>query len=271
MFMETSRLAKKPMIIVELGLNHNGSLEKALEMVRVANECGVDAIKVQNWRTGDFVQDKREKYQYRVKSPEGAYMDASEPLWQMFQRHELAYEELIEIAQCVDSYGLIFGSTPSAESGVRDLVNARADFIKISSDNVNNTSLLKSVAATGKPIIMSTGLSDIPEIVEAITAIKIGGGNALPDLALLHCVSEYPANTDKAQLGRILNLDSRFDYPVGYSDHTPGIRTAHISNKSFGAKIIEKHFTLDKFALGPDHSWSADPREMEGLVRCFHN
>ena len=249
-------------VVAELGLNHGGDLDTALRMVDEAAECGVDAVKVQNYRTGDFVKNKTDSYTYKFNSITMAaadvLMEVTESQWVMFQRHELCFEDLKAIRDRCCERGVVFHSTPSGMSGVKDLIEIGARHIlKISSDIAWDREIILEGACFDSTVI-STGLYPNPIVVGAL------------NLIFLHCVREYPTPDHKANLDRIFKMKRDHDL-VGYSDHTRGIRYAISSAIDYQACWLEMHFTLSHKSYGPDHLWSKDPKELKEIVKSIRS
>jgi N,N'-diacetyllegionaminate synthase len=231
-------------VVAEIGLNHNGSVDTALEMVRAAKACGADAVKVQSFAASCFTTAR------------GTWKGESQ--LEMFKRYELPREAYFRIADECRKEGLVFFGTPDCVEHARWLVDAEAECLKVGSDDLTNTPLLRQLAAFGLPMIFSTGMGAEAEVSAAMGATK-----TVPR-AVLYCCSVYPAPLSALRLERITSLRRDYEY-VGFSDHTLGpIATA--AAVALGAAIIEKHFTIDKLMPGPDHRWSTDPREFRELV-----
>lgn len=238
------------LIIAEIGNCHEGDIQVAKKMIGVAADCGVDAVKFQTFRTEHYV------------SP------ADKNRFDTLKRFELSWDEFEELKQVADSYGIPFLSTPfDVESAVflNDLVPA----FKIASGDNTFYPLIETVAGFCKPIILSTGLSDLDNIDKAKNLIEKTWDEKqyAQDLALLHCVTSYPVPVDQTNLFAIQELKDNFQCVVGYSDHTLGIDAAVLSVAA-GATIVEKHFTLDhEYSAFGDHKISADPQELKLLVQ----
>lgn len=236
-------------VIAEIGNCHEGDVEVAKKMIGIAADCGVDAVKFQTFRTEHYV------------SP------ADKNRFETLKRFELSWAEFEELKRVADSYGVPFLSTPfDVESAVflNDLVPA----FKIASGDNTFYPLIEKVAGFCKPIILSTGLSDLDNINKAKQCIEQTWNHKqyVQELALLHCVTSYPVPVDQTNLFAIQELKEHFQCVVGYSDHTLGIDAAVLSVAA-GATIIEKHFTLDHdYSMFGDHKISADPQEMKLLV-----
>lgn len=249
-------------IIAEAGVNHNGSLEIALELVRQAKAAGADAVKFQTFRAGNLVTKTAGKAAYQQRTTPG-----SQSHYEMLRQLELSetdHEALF--SKCRES-DIDFLSSPFDEGSADLLDGLGASSFKIGSGEITNLPFLRHVAGKGKPIILSTGMSTLSEVDEAVSAIT-GEGNHT--LTLLHCVTEYPAPVAEVNLNAMLTLKQAFGFPVGYSDHTPGNEIA-VAAVALGAGIIEKHLTLDRSDAGPDHAASLDPREFTDLVTAIRN
>lgn len=244
-------------IIAEAGVNHNGSLDLALELVDAAAEAGADAVKFQTFRADHLVTRG---------APKAAYQRATtkedESQFEMLKRLELdeaAHRALIE--RCTQR-GLVFLSTPFEEGSADLLEYLGVPAFKLSSGEITNLPFLRYVARKGLPIILSTGMATLEEVGRAVESVQCEGCECL---ALLHCVSAYPADPTDANLRAMATLRETFGVSVGYSDHTLGIEVP-LAAVALGACILEKHFTLDQALPGPDHKASASPREFAALV-----
>lgn len=272
-------------IIAEAGVNHNGSLDMAKKLVEVAAEAGADAVKFQTFKADKLVSRSAPKAEYQTKTT-----GADESQHEMIRKLELdesAHEILIEHCKVC---GIQFLSTPFDLESVDLLVGKFNLFcIKIPSGDMTNAPLLLKIARTGKPVILSTGMSTLGEIEDALGVLAFGYlGNSKPSIAafraaycsaegqailqdkltLLHCTTEYPAPLEDVNLKVIDTLRSAFGLPVGYSDHTEGI-TVPIAAVARGAVAIEKHFTLDRTLPGPDHKASLEPAELKQMVAAI--
>lgn len=254
-----------PVISAEIGLNWNGDAGLGLKLIREAAACGCDAVKFQNYRVADFVKSKKETYTW---GPPGR--EKTETKWEMFRRYELDFETLWLFKEEADQLGLIFHSTPTGEPGLIDLLDPRigASIVKNGSDMLGNKALIAAMAESGLTVLLSTGEELGARADKAIELFaETAGRKWMARAILLHCVSEYPTAKGKANLKRIEDLRKKWGTAVGYSDHTIGIECAVEAVRGWGACWIEKHFTLDKSMEGPDHWFSADPKEMAELVR----
>lgn len=239
------------LVIAEIGNNHEGNMENAINLVREAADCGLDAVKFQTYKTELFVNPSdKDRYQ-RMKS------------------FELSYSQFTELAALTHSLGMLFISTPLDIDSARFL-NSIVDAYKIASGDNDFYPLIDEVAQTGKPVIVSTGASHPDQIRKTISFITESQKkkHTLSSLALLHCVSCYPAPENQVSLESIRSLSENFtNCTLGYSDHTIGIDAA-IASVACGAKIVEKHFTLNKnFSSFRDHQLSADPADMREMIK----
>lgn len=249
-------------IIAEAGVNHNGSLENAKKLIDAAFKAGVDAVKFQTFKTENLVSRNTAKAEYQLKTT-----DKNESQYEMLKNLELdknAHKELI--AYCKKK-GLLFLSTPFDLDSI-DLMNALdIPILKVPSGEITNYPYLRKIGETKKEVILSTGMSNIDEIEQAIALLKKYGTSKL---SLLHCNTEYPTPMSDVNLNVIHTMRERFQLPIGYSDHTVGIEVP-IAAATLGAAIIEKHFTLDKNMEGPDHKASLEPSELKNMVRAIRN
>jgi len=243
-------------IIAEAGVNHNGDIKLARKLVDVAKDAGADAIKFITYKSEDVVTKSAEMASYQEKN-----IGKRETQQEMLKKLELDYEAFVELKNYCDKKNIIFLSTPHTEDAaefLEDLVPA----YKISSPDLINLPFLKSVAKKGKPIILSTGMSIMQEIKEALETIHKEGNK---QVILLHCTSNYPCALEEVNLRAMQNMKKEFDCLIGYSDHTMGT-IVPIAAVSLGAVIIEKHFTLDKSLPGPDHEASLEPEALKKMV-----
>ncbi|MBE3142426.1 MAG: N-acetylneuraminate synthase [Planctomycetes bacterium] len=244
-------------IIAEAGVNHNGSVELAMRLVDAAASIGADAVKFQTFLADRLVTRNAPKAAYQ-KEPTGN----DESQYDMLRRLELdegAYRTLKEYSE---DRGLVFLSTPFEEASADCLEALDIAAYKLPSGELTNLPFLTHVARKGRPILMSTGMATMDEVSRAVEAVK---GAGCKELALLQCVSAYPADPTDANLTAMANLACAFGVPVGYSDHTLGIEVA-LAAVALGACILEKHFTLDRSLPGPDHRASVEPEELTALV-----
>lgn len=244
-------------VIAEAGVNHNGDPERALELVRIAARAGADAVKFQTFRSDEIVspQAPKAKYQQSATAKNESQLD-------MLRRLELSpsvHEKLMTLCR---ELGLLFLSTPFDSQSADYLDAAGMPAFKIASGEITNLALLKHIAGMQKPMLLSTGMSYLEEVDLAVRTIFAAGNR---QLALLHCVSCYPAAPEEVNLKAMDTLAQKFGLPVGYSDHTLGIDIA-LAAVARGACVIEKHFTLSRDLPGPDHAASLEPEELTRMV-----
>lgn len=246
------------LVIAEVGINHDGSIEKAAEIVRMAAEAGADCVKFQTFKASDFLGDTGPDYEYF-----NGQRSVIESQKEMFERLELPYAAFRELFNLARSLGLVPMSTPVSREALRVLQDLDCPALKIGSDDLTNLQLVGEAASTGIPLILSTGLSLPTEVSEAVRVAEAAG---CQHLSLLHCVSVYPTPDEITNLGRLGELKIEFPaIEVGFSDHTVGT-LASLLAVAKGASIIEKHVTLNKGDEGPDHHFSADLEELTDLV-----
>lgn len=246
-------------IVAEIGINHNGDVNLAKKMIDAAKECGADAVKFQTFKVEGFISNPDETYTYLSQGKK-----ITESMLEMFKKYEFSEKEWVEIFNYCKSKGMISFSTPQNPSDLDFLLRITdLPVIKVGSDDLTNLELLRYYASKNKPMIISTGMAFMREVEDAVNTIREAGNN---DLAVLHCVSIYPTEATEINLRKMSTIEQAFDVTVGFSDHTVGTMAA-TSAVALGAKIIEKHFTLDKNLPGPDHWFSADPEELRQLVQ----
>ncbi len=249
-------------IIAEAGVNHNGDTTLAKKLVDVAVEAGADAVKFQTFKTENVVTPNAEKAEYQ-KTTTGA----AESQYEMIKKLELSEDDFWELSEYAEDAGIIFLSTPFDEESVDLLDLIEVPAFKISSGEITNFPLLKKVAQKSKPIILSTGMTTLGEVEEALNYLKKHGAE---EIVLLHCTTSYPAPITSVNLRAMETLRCAFQVPVGYSDHTEGM-TIPIAAAAMGACVIEKHFTLDRTLPGPDHQASLEPLELATMVKAVRD
>lgn len=250
--------AYSPYIIAEISANHNGSIERALRTIGAAKRCGADAVKLQTY-TADTMTIDCDKRDFMIERGPWAGLK----LYDLYKWAETPFEWHEELFAYARKLGITIFSTPFDETAVDLLESLNTPAFKIASFEIVDLPLIRYVACTGKPIIMSTGMASELEIEEAVTAAREAG---CKDLMLLHCISSYPAPMDQANLSQIPELARRFNVLPGLSDHTMGT-AASIAAVALGACIIEKHFTLARADKGPDSQFSLEPHEFETLCK----
>lgn len=248
------------LIIAEAGVNHNGDLARALRLIEVAAEAGADAVKFQTFCADRLVTREAPKARYQLETT-----DTGESQYEMLRRLELSQaDHAALIAHCAQ-HGILFLSTPFDEESAAMLAELGVAAFKIPSGEITNLPFLSAVAAWQRPIILSTGMATEAEVRTAVECLRASGNG---QLALLHCVSNYPAEPADVNLRAMPAMASLFGVPVGFSDHTLGIDIAAAA-VALGACIVEKHFTLDRALPGPDHRASVEPEELAQLVRSI--
>lgn len=253
---------KKIFIIAEAGINHNGSVKTAKKLVDAAVEAGADAVKFQAFKADAIVTRYAKKAEYQRN-----LTDRDETQLKMLKKLELTEGELKNIAAYSKNKGIIFLSSSFDKESVDLLDDIGVPAFKIPSGEITNTPLLEYIAGKGKPIIVSTGMSDMNEIREAVEVIR---KKDIRDITLLHCVTSYPTGIEDVNLRAMQTMRRSFKLPVGFSDHTAGF-TASIAAAALGASIIEKHFTLDRNMSGPDHNASLEPGELKEMILAIRS
>lgn len=246
-------------VIAEAGVNHNGNVDAAMLLVDAALFAGADAVKFQMFTPSEMVVAAAPATEYQ----KAAGCDSQHDL---LQGLALSPVDFRRIARHCHDRGIIFLATPFSEPDLQELLALNPPAIKIASTDLNNAPLLEAAARTGLPLLMSTGASTEHEIADALAVID----HAIDQTVLLHCVSCYPAADADGNLRRIAALAERFELPVGYSDHTTG-EIAGALAVAAGARIIEKHLTLDRSQSGPDHGFSLDPPAMQRYVAAIRH
>lgn len=244
-------------VIAEAGVNHNGDVARARALVDAAVAAGADAVKFQTFKAERVVSHLAPKAAYQR-----ATTGSGESQLEMVRKLELSQAEFRQLKQHCDAKGIVFLSTPFDHPSVDFLDDLGVPAFKVPSGEITNLPLLSDIASRAKPVVLSTGMSDLDEVDRAITTLASHG---CPALAVLHCVSNYPADPRDANLRAMATMQAEFNRPVGFSDHTTGIDIA-LAAVALGASVIEKHFTLDKTLPGPDHRASLDPDELHSLV-----
>lgn len=245
-------------VIAEVGVNHDGSLERAVELVEAAAEAGADAVKFQTFRAERLATTDAPKAPYQL-----AGTDAEESQLDMLRRLELSPAAHRKVKAVASTAGVAFISSLFDEESADLLDDLAVDAFKIPSGEITNFRLLSHVGRFGRPVILSTGMADLVEVANAVAAFEEAGNE---HLVVLHCVSSYPAPADEANLQAMATIASAFGKPVGFSDHTLGFEVA-LAAVALGACVIEKHLTLDRNSPGPDHAASLEPDAFAELVR----
>lgn len=244
-------------IIAEAGVNHNGSLELAKQLAEKAKEAGADYVKFQTFQTEKLVTFDAKKAEYQIENTK-----QTDSQFNMLKKLELSYEDFKELKEHCEEIGIKFLSTPFDFESIDFLKEIGIDFWKVPSGEVTNRPYLEKISKNGMPVVLSTGMCDVDEIEAALNVLKKGG---CTDISILHCTTQYPAPMNECNLNVIETLKDRFNLTVGYSDHTEGIFVPIIA-VARGARIIEKHFTLDRNMEGPDHKASLEPHELKEMI-----
>lgn len=252
----------KVFIIAEAGVNHNGSLETAKRLIDVASEAGADAVKFQTFKAEKLVCKNTRKAEYQMNTT-----DASETQYDMLKKLELTDIMHKELMAYCEKRNILFLSTPFDMDSIDYLNGIGITMMKIPSGEITNYPYLKKIAQTHKPVILSTGMSTLEEVREAIEVLNKNGSE---DLTVLHCNTEYPTPFNDVNLEVLHTLRDELGVNVGYSDHSMGIEIP-IAAVAMGATVIEKHFTLDKGMKGPDHKASLEPEELRAMIRAIRN
>jgi N-acetylneuraminate synthase len=252
----------KVFIIAEAGVNHNGSLDLALQLVDAAKASGADAVKFQTFRADQLATRSAHKAAYQERTTA-----ESETQFEMLQRLELDTDAHRRILKHCGESGIQFLSSPFDIQSIDLLDLLDVSLYKVPSGEITNFPFLRRLAQKRRPIILSTGMSTLGEVEEAVQVLGDAGTR---QLTLLHCVTEYPAPYGEVNLRAMQTLKLAFGLPVGYSDHTPGIEIS-IAATALGAEVIEKHFTLDRSLPGPDHAASLEPDELKEMVTAIRN
>ncbi|MEO5374472.1 MAG: N-acetylneuraminate synthase [Alphaproteobacteria bacterium] len=245
------------LVIAEAGVNHNGDEVLAHRLIDSAVLAGADIVKFQTFRTENLAVTDAPKAEYQLGTTDGGQSQFA-----MLKALELPADAYSRLMNHCGRAGIEFASTPFDEESADALAALGMRRFKLSSGEVTNLPLLAHVARFGRPVILSTGMSDLEEVAAAVACLREAG---CADLTLLHCLTDYPAPLAETNLRAIVTLREAFGVPVGYSDHTEGL-TVSLAAVALGATVIEKHFTLDRALPGPDHKASLEPEELAALV-----
>ena len=252
------------LIIAEAGVNHNGSLKIAKNLIDIASSAGADIVKFQTFKTEDIVIKEAKKANYQSKNT-----STDETQYQMLKNLDLSYEEFAILKLYCDEKDIEFLSTAFDFDSLDFLVNLGIKRIKIPSGEITNLPYLRKASTYSLPIILSTGLSNLEEVGEAINII-IQSGLDKNNITILHCTSDYPAPLESVNLNAMKTIEKEFGVRIGYSDHTNNLEVA-VAAVSLGASVIEKHFTISKDNIGPDHKASLEPMELEQMISSIRN
>ena len=255
---------KKTLIIAEAGVNHNGSIELAKNLVDAAKDSGADAVKFQTFKADKLVIKKAEKAEYQKQTT-----DTGESQYEMIKKLELSFENHKELLSYCNKKEIQFLSSPFDLDSIDTLNELGLDILKIPSGEIINLPYLRKIGKLNKKVILSTGMSDLGEIEDALDVLTENGTD-INKITVLHCNTEYPTPFEDVNLKAMLAIKNAFNVKVGYSDHTKGIEVP-IAAVALGAEVIEKHFTLDRNLEGPDHKASLEPNELGEMVRAIRN
>lgn len=250
-------------IIAEAGVNHNGSLKLAKKLVDEAKNAGVDCIKFQTFIAENIVSKTAVKAEYQKQNTN----NSSESQYNMLKKLELSFPDFIELNNYCKAKNIQFLSTAFDFDSIDFLSSLDMNVWKIPSGEITNLPYLIKIANLGKDVILSTGMSTMEDIQNALSVLKTNGAG---NITVLHCTTEYPAPFTDVNLKAMLTIKDEFNVNIGYSDHTKGIEIP-ISAVALGATVIEKHFTLDKNMQGPDHKASLEPYELKKMVESIRN
>lgn len=278
---------KKVMVIAEAGVNHNGDINRAIELIDVAASAGADFVKFQTFKAAKLVTKSAAKAEYQKK-----LTDSSENQFEMLKRLELDRDAHMTLIKHCEKKNIRFLSTPFDEESLHMLVEEmHIPFVKVPSGELTNGPFLLAIARTGLPAVVSTGMATMDEIKEAMGVLAFGYLNskdAVPTrsaflkcfnsaegkkvlqekVTVLHCTTEYPTPFTDVNLAAMKTMSDALDVPIGYSDHTQGISVS-VAAVALGATVIEKHFTTDRNLPGPDHKASLEPNELHEMIRCI--
>lgn len=256
--------SNKVFIIAEAGVNHNGSIELAKKLIDVAVDAGVDAVKFQTFKAEKLVSKNAEKADYQKETT-----DASESQFDMIKKLELDADTHKELITYCQEKNIMFLSTPFDHDSIILLRDLGLKIFKIPSGEITNLPYLRHVGSLDKQVVLSTGMSNLKEVGDALN-ILVNSGTSKENITILHANTMYPTPMEDVNLNAMLTIQREFGVAVGYSDHTLGIEV-DIAAVSMGASIIEKHFTLDKTMDGPDHKASLEPEELKAMVSAIRN
>ena len=251
-------------IIAEAGVNHNGDIHIAMKLIDAAVSAGADAVKFQTFKTENVVSQTAPKAQYQEETGE-----SNESQFDMLKKLELDIDAHKTLLSYCQTKGIKFLSTPFDNKSIDLLESLGLDVYKIPSGEITNLPYLRHIGSLSKKVIMSTGMSTMSEIKEALS-ILLKAGTLKENITILHANTMYPTPMQDVNLRAMLTIQNYFDIPVGYSDHTLGIEV-DIAAVAMGATVIEKHFTLDKTLDGPDHQASLNPDELKSMVMAIRN
>ena len=263
----TQPRSDKVLIIAEAGVNHDGDLNQALKLVDMAAEAGADIVKFQSFDARSLATAEATLAEYQYKSSLEENSDGAGAQLALLERLQLSWEDHLALLRHCTDRGIEFFSTAFDLGSLQLLADLGVRRFKIPSGEITNLPLMRRIASFGKDVIVSTGMAELSEVGAAIETLEIAGLSK-EKITLLHCTTEYPAPIQDVNLRAMGAMASRFDVRVGYSDHTEGVEVA-IAAAALGAKVIEKHFTLDRNLPGPDHRASLEPVGLELMVSAI--
>jgi len=255
-------MPNKTLIIAEAGVNHNGDINLAKKLCLAAKEAGADVVKFQTWITEKIITKTVNQADYQI---ENTGEDKSQ--YDMLKALELSFDAFKDIKKYCDDIGIVFASTADESESLDFLIELGIPFIKLGSGEIGNIPYLRYVGSKKMPVIISTGMSTLADVDISLRALREGGAD---NITVLHCTTNYPCPFDSVNLSAMDTLKEAFGYEVGYSDHTVGIEVP-IAAVARGAKVIEKHFTLDRSMEGPDHISSIEPDELRSMVSAIRH
>lgn len=252
------------LIIAEAGVNHNGDINTAKQLIDVAAEAGVDLVKFQTFKADELVSKAAKQAEYQKKN----IGDGEDSQYQMLKKLELSDDAHHQLIAYAKEKGVKFFSTAFDVKGLDYLNTLGFDLFKVPSGEITNYPYLRKLAQLAKPVILSTGMADMAEIEAALQVLE--RGVAQDNITVLHCNTEYPTPMEDVNLKAMLTIQKELGVKIGYSDHTLGVEVP-IAAVALGAQVIEKHFTLDRNLPGPDHRASLEPGELKGMVTAIRN
>lgn len=256
---------RRVIIIAEAGVNHNGSLENAFKLIDAAVDAGVDYVKFQTFKSEALVSKGAKKAEYQIQNT----ANASDSQLEMLMKLELSHDDHETLLNYCKEKDIQFFSTAFDLESLQYLKNIGLQLVKIPSGEITNLPYLRKAAQLFSKVIISTGMATLEEIKDAVQ-VFLNEGITKENISILHCNTEYPTPFSDVNLKAMLHIQKEFGTEIGYSDHTLGIEVP-IAAVALGAKLIEKHFTLDKTMEGPDHAASLEPEELKNMVKAIRN
>jgi N,N'-diacetyllegionaminate synthase len=257
-------MPNRTLIIAEAGVNHNGDIKLAKQLIDIAADSGADYVKFQTFSADRLVTESADKAEYQKQ-----FVDSSESQYEMLKRLELSVEMHLELIEHCDRRLIKFLSSGFDNQSVELLIGLGVGLIKIPSGEVTNLPFLRYVGSLGLPVILSSGMSTMKDVSDALSILEKTGLRR-DQITVLHCTTEYPTPMDEVNLRAMSSIRKTLGVAVGYSDHTMGIEVS-IAAAALGASVIEKHFTIDRSLPGPDHKASLEPIEFSAMVKAIRN